>query len=109
MNARWCQLLALVVRLWWHVPHVELQVSNLSEELVLIYIPVYAVATGNVWVGVDEPDAREIATSFDCWTISRVSDELCVVVSYINVSKCLVFRATWGSRETHWMIGRDIL
>lgn len=40
MNASWRQLLAGVVRLERHLGHIEDEISNLAEELVLVDVPV---------------------------------------------------------------------
>lgn len=57
---------------------VDFEVSNLSEELVLVSPPV--VSTSSVWVRVEHSNTLEIGRCDNSGKIIVVSDKLCVIV-----------------------------
>lgn len=57
---------------------IDLEVSDLSVEVVLVLVPV--VSTITVWVGVNDSNSSEIRRGNDCRDIVSISDKLSEVV-----------------------------
>ncbi len=77
-------LLAVVVVGPVHGGQVEDEVADLPEELVLVDVPLVAVAAGDVYVGVNQGNAGEVGRPLDCGPVIGVSYKLGIIVSKIR-------------------------
>lgn len=64
----------------WHLGHIELEVANLTVEVVLICPPLQTICAWYVKVGVEQRDAFEILRSHDSWLLKWVTNEGRVIV-----------------------------
>ena len=64
-----------------HRPEVEDDVPDLAIELILADIPLSAVATRDIDIGIDQRDALEVWQPPQSWSVVWVSDKLGVVES----------------------------
>lgn len=87
MNTRWGVLLASVVNDVGHLRQVKLDITDLPEELILVDVPIGAVATGNVRVTINQSDSGEVGRADNCRPLVGVSNKLGEVVSVPNVSR----------------------
>lgn len=82
VNARWDKWLIMLIGGEWHVGHVEDEVANLTEELVLVNVPILAIASGDVGVRVEQGNPNELVAALDGRRIDGITDELRVVELY---------------------------
>ena len=62
---------------------VEHKVTHLSEEVILVRVPVRAIATGNIWVGIKHPvalTAVKAGSCLNCGWVDCIANQLSVVV-----------------------------
>lgn len=81
VNARRHVLLIVIPVGTVHGRQVKSEVADLPEELILVDVPVGAIAVGDVRITVDQGDAGEVGRALDCRPVGRMADEGSVVVS----------------------------
>jgi hypothetical protein len=128
MESSRCQGLPGIIRLQWHVPQIELKVPDMAEELVLVDVPLVtasrpvmsetnvqkegkggSVPPGNVDIRVNEPYAGEVTTSFDDWSVVRVTYELGIIKSTAQSVIAVQDSKMNSPVKTYWMIGVQTL
>lgn len=62
----------------WHGREVNIKVSDLTEEVVLVGKPVDS--TIFIWVGIDDSHASEVGSGLECWNVESITDHVGVVV-----------------------------
>jgi hypothetical protein len=62
-----------------HFRQVENEISNLSEELVLVDIPFRTRAPRNIHIRIDECDSLEVFAALNGWRTESIADKLRVV------------------------------
>ena len=82
MNARRYKWLIIIFSRKRHIRQVEDEVPHLSEELILIDVPLGPGSAGNVRVRVKKSDTDKVITAFNRRWIVRVADELCIIELY---------------------------
>lgn len=62
-----------------HLCNVDVKVSHLAVEVILICVPLRTVASWDIWIRVNDRQAFEIWQCDNGWDVERVSDELGIV------------------------------
>ena len=63
-----------------HGRDVDNKVADLTEEVVLVGIPLCTATSWNIWIGVKHGKALKVGGSLDDREIVRIANKLCVVV-----------------------------
>lgn len=62
----------------WHGREINVEVSDLTEEVVLVGEPVDS--TIFIWVGIDDSHASEVGSGLEGWNVESITDHVGVVV-----------------------------
>jgi hypothetical protein len=75
----WHERLVVICCGQGHLSQVKDEVANLSEELILVDVPVLAVASRNVRICIKKGNPLEAITALDRGRVEGIANELCIV------------------------------